>query len=168
MFKMLANVSMECEVIRKMEEMERVRRTTGISSIKETENIQGIRAIPDPEVREKAVRRRFTAEYKLRILEEANSCAEKDQIGALLRREGLYSSNLTTWHRQMEKGTLDALLPRKKGPKGKRPDPLDSRIAALERENEKLKKKLRQAETIIKVQKKVSEILQMPLGEKNS
>lgn len=165
---MLKNVSMEPQVIRKTEEMEGVRRTTGISSVKETENIQGIKAIPDPEVREKAVRRRFTAEYKLRILKEADSCTEKGQIGALLRREGLYSSNLTTWQRQMEKGTLDALSPRKTGPKGKRPDPSASRIAELERENERLKKKLRQAETIIEVQKKVSEILQIPLGEKNS
>jgi len=120
---MLKNVSMESQVIRKTEEMEGVRRTTGISSVKETENIQGIKAIPDPEVREKAVRRRFTAEYKLRILKEADSCTEKGRIGALLRREGLYSSNLTTWQRQMEKGTLDALSPRKTGPKGKRPDP---------------------------------------------
>lgn len=165
---MLENVSMESQVIRKMEEMEGVRRTTGISSIKETENIQDIRPIPDPEVREKAVRRRFTAEYKLRILKKAESCTQKGQIGALLRREGLYSSNLTTWQRQMEKGTLDALSPRKRGPKGKRPDPSASRIAELERENERLKKKLRQAETIIEVQKKVSEILQIPLGEKNS
>jgi len=165
---MLKNVSMESQVIRKTEEMEGVRRTTGISSVKETENIQGIRVIPDPEVREKAVRRRFTAEYKLRILKEADSCTEKGQIGALLRREGLYSSNLTTWQRQMEKGTLDALSPRKTGPKGKRPDPSASRIAELERENERLAKKLRQAETIIEVQKKVSEILQIPLGEKNS
>ena len=165
---MLENVSMESQVIRKMEEMEGVRRTTGISSIKETENIQDIGPIPDPEVREKAVRRRFTADYKLRILKKAESCTQKGQIGALLRREGLYSSNLTTWQRQMEKGTLDALSPRKRGPKGKRPDPSASRIAELERENERLKKKLRQAETIIEVQKKVSEILQIPLGEKNS
>jgi len=164
----LENVSMESQVIRKMEEMEGVRRTTGISSIKETENIQDIGPIPDPEVREKAVRRRFTADYKLRILKKAESCTQKGQIGALLRREGLYSSNLTTWQRQMEKGTLDALSPRKRGPKGKRPDPSASRIAELERENERLKKKLRQAETIIEVQKKVSEILQIPLGEKNS
>ena len=67
---------MEPPVIRKMEEMEGVRRTTGIPSIKETENIQGIRTVPDPEVRERAVRRRFTAEYKLRILKEASSCNE--------------------------------------------------------------------------------------------
>ena len=168
---MLENVSIENQVIRKMEEMEGVRRTTGISSIKETKSIQGISPIPDPEVREKAIRRRFTAEYKLRILKEAESCKEQGQIGAMLRREGLYSSNLTAWRHQLEKGTLEALSPRKSGPKGKRPDPSARRIIELERENERLKKKLRQAETIIEVQKKVSEILQIPPngnGEQNS
>lgn len=168
---MLEKESMEPQVIRKMEEMEGVRRTTGISSIKETKTIHGIRTVPDPEVREKAVRRRFTAEYKLRILKEAGSCKEQGQFGSLLRREGLYSSNLITWRRQMEKGTLEALSPRKRGPKAKRPDPSARRIAELERENQKLQKKLRQAETIIDVQKKISEILQIPLtenGEKNS
>ena len=168
---MLGKESGELQAIRKMEEMEGVRRTTGIPSIKETRNIQGIRTVRDPEVREKAVRRRFTAEYKLRILKEAESCKEQGQLGSLLRREGLYSSNLITWRRQVEKGTLDALSPRKRGPKAKRPDPLVSRNAELERENERLNKKLRQAETIIDVQKKISEILQIPLnenGEKNS
>jgi len=168
---MLEKESMEPQVIRKMEEMEGVRRTTGSSSIKETKNIQGIRTVPDPEVRERAVRRRFTAEYKLRILKEAESCTKRGQLGALLRREGLYSTNLITWRRQMEKGTLEALLPRKRGPKAKRPDPSARRIAELERENQRLQKKLRQAETIIDVQKKISEILQIPLtenGEKNS
>ena len=138
---------------------------------KGTKGIQSIGAIADTEVRERAVRRRFTAEHKLRILKEAESYTERGQLGALLRREGLYSSNLTTWQRQMEKGTLEALSPGKRGPKGKRPDPSARRIAELERDNERLQKKLRQAETIIEVQKKVSEILQIPLngnGEKNS
>jgi len=138
---------------------------------KESMEPQVIRTVPDPEVRERAVRRRFTAEYKLRILKEAEFCKEQGQLGSLLRREGLYSSNLITWRRQMEKGTLEALSPRKRGPKAKRPDPSASRNAELERENQKLKKKLRQAETIIDVQKKISEILQIPLtenGEKNS
>ena len=149
--------------------LEHVSTATQIS--KETKNIQGIRTVPDPEVRERAVRRRFTAEYKLRILKEAESCVERGQLGSLLRREGLYSTNLTTWRRQMEKGTLEALSPRKRGPKAKKPDPSARRIAELERENQKLKKKLRQAETIIDVQKKISEILQIPLtenGEMNS
>ena len=121
---------------------------------KETKNIQGIRTVPDPEVREKAVRRKFTAEHKLRILKEAESCKGHGQFGSLLRREGLYSSNLITWKRQMEKGTLEAQSPKKRGPKAKRPDPSARRIAELERENQKLEKKLRQAETIIDVQKK--------------
>lgn len=162
---MLEKESMEPQVIRKMEEMEGVRRTTGISPIKGTQNIQSIRTVPDSEVRERAVRRRFTAEYKLRILKEAESCKEQGQLGSLLRREGLYSSNLITWRHQMEKGTLEALSPKKRGPKAKRPDPSARRIAELERENKKLKKKLRQAETIIDVQKKISEILQIPLTE---
>lgn len=138
---------------------------------KGTKSIQSIGAIPETEVRERAVRRKFTAEYKLRILKEAESCTERGQLGALLRREGLYSTNLIAWKRQLEKGTLAALSPRKRGPKGKMPDPSARRIAELERENQKLQKKLRQAETIIEVQKKVSEILQIPLngnGEKNS
>jgi len=139
---------------------------------KEPKKIQGIRTVPDPEVREKAVRRRFTAEYKLRILKEAESCTKKGQLGVLLRREGLYSSNLITWRYQLEKGTLEALSPRKRGPKGKGkgPNPSAHRIAELEQENEKLKKKLKMAETIIEVQKKVSEILQVSPntnGEKN-
>ena len=138
---------------------------------KGTKGIQSIGIIPETEVRERAVRRRFTAEYKLRILKEAESCTERGQLGALLRREGLYSTNLIAWKRQLEKGTLAALSPRKRGPKGKRPDPSARRVAELERENERLKKQLRQAETIIEVQKKISEILQIPLngnGEKNS
>ena len=138
---------------------------------KGTKGIQSIRTIPETEVRERAVRRRFTAEYKLRILKGAESCTERGQLGALLRREGLYSTNLIAWKRQLEKGKLEALSPRKRGAKGKRPDPSAHRIAELERENQKLQKKLRQAETIIEVQKKVSEILQIPLngnGEKNS
>jgi len=168
---MLERESMGPQVIRNMEEMEGVRRTTGISSIKETKNIQGISTAPDPEVRERAVRRRFTAEYKLRILKEAESCNEQGQLGSLLRREGLYSSNLTTWKRQMEKGPLEALSPRKRGPKVKSSHSLTRRIAELEQENKKLKNKLKQAETIIEVQKKISEILQIPLtesGEKHS
>ncbi|MBT8490015.1 MAG: transposase [Deltaproteobacteria bacterium] len=130
-----------------------------------------MKTVPEPEVRERAVRRRFTAAYKLRILKEAEICKGYGQLGALLRREGLYSSNLITWRRQMDQGTLEALSPKKRGPKAKRPDPSARRIAELERENARLQKKLRQAETIIDVQKKVSEILQIPLtgnGEKNS
>lgn len=81
-----------------------------------------------------------------------------------MRREGLYSSNLTTWRRQREQGTLEALSPKHRGPKVKNIDPSVRRIVELERENNQLKQKLKQAETIIDVQKKLSEILQIPLG----
>ncbi|MEA2014794.1 MAG: hypothetical protein U9N38_05775 [Thermodesulfobacteriota bacterium] len=79
---MLEKESIEPQVIRKMEKMEGGRRPTGIFSIKEIKNIQGIRTVPDPEVPERAVRRRFTAEYKLRILKEAEFCAERGQLGS--------------------------------------------------------------------------------------
>jgi len=120
---------------------------------------------------EKAVRRIFSAEYKRRILREAEACKESGQLSALLRRSGLYSSNLTTWRRQAEKGTLDALSPKKRGPLKRQLDPSLRRIAELEKENRKLSHKLKQAELIIEAQKKIAQILQTPLdhdGETNS
>jgi transposase len=132
---------------------------------------EGLSVVPDPEVPEKAVRRTFSAEYKRRILREAEACKEPGQLGALLRREGLYFSNLTTWRRQAEKGTLEGLSPKKRGPIKRRPDPSLRRIAELEKENRKLSHKLKQAELIIEAQKKIAQILQTPLdpdGEKNS
>jgi transposase-like protein len=114
---------------------------------------------PDPEVPEKKARRKFTAQYKLRIIEEANTCTKPGQIGVLLRREGLYYSNLSIWRKQKEKGLLEALSPKKRGRKEKEKNPLAQRVTQLERENERLRKKLKQAETIIDVQKKISEIL---------
>lgn len=116
-------------------------------------------AAPDPEVSEKKPRRRFTAKYKLRILQEAENCTEPGQLGALLRREGLYSSNLTTWRRQREQGMLNGLAPKKRGRKKKPKNPLAEQVARLEKENRKLRLKLKQAETIIDVQKKVSQML---------
>ncbi len=133
---------------------EGARRATGVApSFGRTEEL-GIMSSPDPEVPEKKPRRKFTARYKLRILEEADACKEPGQIGALLRREGLYSSNLNTWRRQKEKGLLEALSPKKRGRKEKEKNPLAPRVAQLERENERLRKKLKQAEIIIDVQKK--------------
>jgi transposase len=114
-----------------------------------------IRAVPDPEVTEKAVRRKFTAAFKLRILKEAEACTKQGQLGALLRREGLYYSNLTRWRRQVNQG----LIPKKRGPLPQRPDPNVRRIAELERENAKLTHKLKQAALIIDVQKKVADLL---------
>jgi len=118
--------------------------------------------IPDPEVPERKNRRRFTARYKLQILEQADGCAKLGEIGALLRREGLYSSNLTTWRKQREKGLLDALSPRKRGRKKLEKNPLSDEVARLQRETERLRRKLQQAERIIEVQKKISEILGIP------
>jgi len=115
--------------------------------------------VPDPEVAEKRPRRRFTAKYKLRILQEADNCSEPGQLGALLRREGLYSSHLTTWRRQRDKGILSGLTPKKRGRKNKPKNPLANQVARLEKENRKLRLKLKQAETIIDVQKKVSQML---------
>lgn len=119
---------------------------------------------PDPEVADKAERRRFTAEYKLRILRAADACLEAGQLGALLRREGLYSSHLTTWRRQREVGTLAALAPKKRGRPGQKPHPLARRVVELEREKERLRSRLQQAEAIIEVQKKVSTLLGIPLN----
>lgn len=118
-------------------------------------------AVPDPEVPDKAQRRRFPAEYKLRILKEADACTEPGEIGALLRREGLYASHLTVWRRQREEGSLSALGPKKRGRRAKPMNPLSRRVEELERETQRLKGKLKQAETIIEVQKKVSEILRL-------
>jgi transposase len=119
--------------------------------------------IPDPAVPEKPVRRRFTAEYKLRILREADRSTEPGQLGALLRREGLYSSHLTTWRQQRDAGTLAGLAPKRRGPKPNPDAPLLAENQRLRRENQRLVAQLRQAETIIEVQKKLSEILGIPL-----
>ncbi len=119
--------------------------------------------LPDPEVPERAARRRFTAEYKLRVLREADTCVGTGALGVLLRREGLYSSHLTTWRRQREQGTLAALAPKKRGRRAMPESPLARRVAELEREKARLERRLKQAETIIEVQKKVSEILGIPL-----
>ena len=115
--------------------------------------------IPDPAVSEKPVRRRFTAEYKIRMLHEADRCTQPGQLGALLRREGLYSSHLTTWRHQRDAGALAGLTPKRRGRKPKADDPLLAENHRLRRENQRLAEKLRQAEAIIEVQKKLSELL---------
>jgi transposase len=114
---------------------------------------------PDPEVPEKKPRRRFTANYKLRILEKADACTVPGQLGALLRLEGLYSSHLTTWRRQRDQGLLAAMTPKKRGRKPKEKNPLAEQVARLERETRRLEQKLKTAEIIIEAQKKISEIL---------
>jgi len=119
----------------------------------------GENPIPDPAVAERPVRRRFTAEYKVRILREAERCTQPGQLGALLRREGLYASHLNTWRQQREAGILAGLTPKRRGPKPPPDDPLLAENRRLRWENEGLTVKLRQLETIIEVQKKLSETL---------
>jgi transposase len=105
--------------------------------------------MPKTEVVAKAQRKQFSAAEKLRILREVDVCQGSGEIGALLRREGIYSSYLTTWRRQRERGELDGLAPQRRGPK---PDPQAIEIAHLKRENERLQKRLQQAELIIDFQ----------------
>jgi len=114
---------------------------------------------PNPEVVPKAKRRQFTADYKKRILAEADSAAETGAIGAMLRREGLYSSHLTHWRQQRDLG----LAPHRRGPKPKY-DPLAEEVRKLKQENNHLTKRLARAELIIDVQKKVSLLLGIPLA----
>ncbi len=135
-------------------ETEGARRATGVSAG------GGAEEVPDPEVVAKAKRRQFSAEYRLKILKLADACKAPGEVGALLRREGLYSSLLVTWRRQREHGALVALRARRRGPKAKAVDP---RVKELEKENARLQRKLKQAEMIIEVQKKVHEILGIPL-----
>jgi transposase len=129
-----------------------------------TESVVEERMAPSSEVLEKPVRRRFAVEYKAKILAEADACTEPGMLGELLRREGLYSSHLTTWRRQRDEGALAGLTPKRRGRKAKAKNPLAEEVARLQRENGRLKEQLRQAELIIDVQKKVSEMLNIPLN----
>jgi transposase-like protein len=122
--------------------------------------------IPDPEVVPKAKRRQFTAKYKLSILEQADRCTERGQIGELLRREGLYSSHLSKWRQQRARGQLQGLAPKKRGRKSQ--DPSAAELAQLRRENERLRVQLEQAEMIIDVQKKLAKLLGLNTEETES
>ena len=121
------------------------------------------------EVMAKPTRRRYTAEYKLKVLREAEALSGRGEIGALLRREGLYSSNLTQWRKQCERGELEGLS-RKRGPLPKGKNSLADKVKVLERENARLKARAERAEGLVEIQKKVSEILGIELkhnGEKD-
>jgi len=120
---------------------------------------------PDPEVVVQAKRRRFTAEYKHRIVSEAEQAKGSGQIGALLRREGLYSSTLTAWRRERASVVRQALTPQKRGPKSKR-DPVQQEVQKLQKENARLTEELRKAALIIDVQKKLGTLLGWPLPTK--
>ena len=117
--------------------------------------------MPDPEVLDRPRRRTFTAKYKLKILSELDACSEPGEVGAVLRREGLYSSHISNWREKRAAGELQGLAPRKRGPRSR--NPLVAENARLERETARLQEELRKARLIIDVQKKLSEILNIPL-----
>jgi transposase-like protein len=121
--------------------------------------------IPDPEVVPQAERRQFSAKYKVRILKEADSCNELGEIGALLRREGLYSSYLSRWRQQRDQGQLQALASKRRGRKSAARDQQAEELAELRRENQRLQLRLEQAETVIEVQKKLSHLLGLTANE---
>jgi len=123
----------------------------------------GGQAPPDPEVSAKPQRRRFSAQFKLAVLDEIDRCTKPGDVGALLRRHGLYHSHLSTWRRERKEGAL-VRLSRKRGRKPTPPNPLAGRLRELERENSRLRRRLKRAETINEVQKKVSEMLDIPLN----
>ncbi len=120
-------------------------------------------APPDPEVVDKPSRRRFAPSYKLRIVEEADRCTEAGAVGRLLRREGLYSSHLTTWRKAARSGSLKALSKRR----GRKPErnPLEEEVRKLERKNARLEEELRKAHLIIDVQGKVAGLLGLSLED---
>ena len=140
-------------------EMQAARRASEISPTAKAAAGNPPQAPPDPEVPETVPRRRFTAAFKLRVLQQADQCSQPGEIGALLRGEGLYSSHLASWRRQRAEGLLMGLAPKTRGRKKKPADPSAEKIARLEKENQRLKQQLPRAEIIIDAQKKISEIL---------
>ncbi len=120
---------------------------------------------PDPEVSERPKRRRFTAEYKLKIVREAEACTGAGDIASLLRREGLYSSQLSKWRQQRDEMAHAGMASTKRGRKGKKKDP---RVKELERENARLQRRLSRVETMLDIQKKASELLGIPLNPPES
>ena len=151
------------EMIEEAGETEGARRATGVFPAGAPASGEPAAGRPDVEVVAKAERRRFTAEYKRRIVREADRCTKPGQIGAPLRREGLYSSHLVTWRAARDRGELEGLSPKKRGPKVTPPDPRDKKIAELERENMRLTKRAERAEALVELQKKVAALLGTPL-----
>jgi transposase len=147
------------EMIEEAGETEGARRATGVSPA----GASAAGAATDVEVVAKAERRRFTAEYKRRIVREADRCTKPGEIGALLRREGLYSSLLTTWRAARDRGELAGLSAKKRGPKATPPDPREKKIAELEREVGRQTKRAERAEALVELQKKVAALLGTPL-----
>jgi len=132
-----------------------------------TEKLTNPTERPDPEVKA-TPRRQFSPQEKLRILEEADACTEPGEIGALVRREGIYSSYLSRWRRARDLGKLDGLTSKKRGPKKSAEQEMEDEIASLRGENDRLRSRLKQAETIIDIQKKLSQMLGMELPMQRS
>ena len=147
------------EMIARAGEAEGARRATGVSPARVP--AMGAPAVETAEVEvvAKPQRRRFTAEYKRRIVREADKAGE---IGALLRREGLYSSHLVTWRAARDRGELEGLSPKHRGPKAAPPDPRAQQIAAQEREIARLTKRAERAEALVEIQKKIAALLAVP------
>ena len=122
--------------------------------------------VPDTEVSERPTRRRFTAQYKQRIVRAADACTQPGEIGSLLRREGLYSSLLGTWRKQRDEREVSALAPQKRGRKSEPVNPLAKQLAQVEREKRELERQLKKAHLLLDLQKKVSEILGISLETK--
>ena len=142
---------------------EGARRATGVSADDPLAGVvPGVAA--DPEVADKPKRRRFTAEYKRKFLKQADAC-RPGELGALLRREGVYSSSLKAWRSARDRGELAGLAPKKRGPKTQMPDPRDRELAAKDREIARLSARAERAEALIEVQKKLSQILGIRLPD---
>jgi transposase len=144
-------------------ETEGARRATGVSPIGAPAPGSPGAVLADTEVVAKAQRRRFTAEYKRQIVREADRCTTSGAIGALLRREALYSSHLTNWRAARDRGELEGLAPKPRGPKAVAPDPRDKKIAEQEREIGKWRKRADRAEALVEVQKQLAILLGTPL-----
>ena len=149
------------EGMRGAAEAEGGRRPTGVSA----DGPQSAMVAPNPEVALQPKRRRFTAEYKRKLLKQADACSRPGELGALLRREGVYSSSLGAWRAARDRGELAGLSPRKRGRKAIAPDLRARELAAKDREIARLSVRVERAEAIIGLQKKVSEILGINLPE---
>ena len=143
-------------------ETERARRVSGVCPAGSGSAAPRPASVPEVEVVAQAERRRFTAEYKRRIVREADRCTKPGEIGALLRREGLYSSLLTTWRAARDRGELAGLSPKKRGPKVVPPDPREQKIAELAREVARQKQRAERAEGLVELQKKLAALLGTP------
>ena len=138
-------------------------KTLGNGKLDEPDASRNTPLIRDPEVSALPKRRRYSAAYKARIVEEAERCEGTGDLGALLRREGLYTSHLSKWRKLYRSGALHALSDDKRGRKATK-NPLEDEVARLHKQNDRLAQRLEQAETIIEIQKKVSSMLGIPLN----